>query len=121
MAEEIIGIGVDLEVISRFENKIDNKHFLDLIFTRKELDYCLKKKRPDQHLAVRFAGKEAVIKACSHTKNQLSLNNIEILTSPNGAPFVTIHKEDFSDYKFEISLSHSQDLAIGFVIVKKET
>ncbi|MCK4589130.1 MAG: holo-ACP synthase [Nanoarchaeota archaeon] len=110
---------MDLEVISRFENKINNKHFLDLVFTKKELDYCLKKKVPNQHLAVRFAGKEAVIKACSHTKNKLPLNSIEILTGPNGAPFVTIHKENFSDYKFEISLSHSQDLAIGFVIARK--
>ncbi len=61
----IIGIGVDLVDVKRFEAIIYRwKHrFLQRIFTDEEIRYCNNKKNPAQRFATRFAAKEAYKKA----------------------------------------------------------
>jgi holo-[acyl-carrier protein] synthase len=113
------GIGVDIESVGRLENYIDNDLFLQKIFTKKEIDYCKKKANPAQHFAARFAGKEAVIKAVSsYKKFILKHKEIEITNEDNGAPIVEINNELLQANKILISLSHQENLAIAFVIVK---
>ena len=59
-----MGLGVDIEDIDRFR-KLDlyeDKGFFSKIYTGDEISYCFSKDSPAQHLAVRFAGKEAVVK-----------------------------------------------------------
>ncbi len=112
------GIGVDLELISRFKdlNLKKNSKFLNKIFTEKEMDYCFSKKAVAQHLAVRFAAKEAIVKAISSLdKKILSLNKIEIIRNANGVPVVNLKGCDV-----KISLSHCKGQAIAFAIVKKK-
>jgi holo-[acyl-carrier protein] synthase len=112
-----ISIGVDIERISRFKdlNITGNSTFLNKIFTKKEMDYCFSKKAPAQHLAVRFAAKEAIIKAIDPLDKKIShLNKIEITQNINGAPLVNL-----KGYIIKISLSHCGDQAIAFVILKK--
>ena len=66
----MIGIGVDIEKTDRFKKKLKDKRFLNKIFTQEELNYCFSNKYPEKHLAARFAGKEAMIKAyCSLYKD----------------------------------------------------
>jgi len=63
-----IGIGTDIENIDRFE-KLDiaeNNSFLNKIFSKNELEYCFSRKKATPHLAVRFSGKEAIIKALAN-------------------------------------------------------
>lgn len=112
-----LGIGVDCEEISHFK-KI-NKNFLKKVFTKKELDYCKSKPNPPQHLAVRFAGKEAVIKALNSINKKVFFNEIEILNDKNGVPYVKIinNKIRSKRFKIKISLSHSKDNAVAFVLV----
>jgi holo-[acyl-carrier protein] synthase len=61
----IRGIGIDLvriprmrEVVARWEER-----FLHRVFTERELAYCRSRRDPVQHLAARFAAKEAGLKA----------------------------------------------------------
>ncbi|MFZ2863187.1 MAG: 4'-phosphopantetheinyl transferase superfamily protein, partial [Ignavibacteriaceae bacterium] len=61
----IIGIGIDIIEIDRIKESV-NKFggaFLNKIYTQNELDYCLAKFNKYQHLAARFAAKEAIYKA----------------------------------------------------------
>ena len=86
-------VGVDIEEISRFENKtIENdSHFLNKIYTENELDYCFSNALPARHLAARFCAKEAVVKALSNILNKnLSYSQIEILRRENGSPYVNL-------------------------------
>ena len=53
--------------------------FVQKIFTDKEMKYCDNKGKPIQHYAVRFAGKEAVIKALYPFGLFLDVTQIEIL------------------------------------------
>ena len=110
-------IGVDIESILRFKNlkRDKSRHFLEKIFTEDELNYCFSKKPPSPHLAVRFAAKEAVVKAVSSFRKEIpALNEIEISNNTRGFPMATL-----KGYKIKISLSHCEDKAIAFVVVEK--
>lgn len=113
------GIGVDTESISRFK-KADAKRgssFLNKIFTAAELDYCFSCHTPEQHLAARFAGKEAIIKALAGlSRSGLGYGDIEITNDKNGAPVAKIRKSGFSDLEIKLSLSHSRSEAIAFAV-----
>jgi len=111
-------IGVDIESIKRFKG-LDRKksgNFLAKIFTEKEMNYCFSKKAPAQHLAARFAAKEAIIKAIgSLSKETPALDKIEISNNEDGAPVAAA-----KGYNLKISLSHCKDEAIAFAIVEKK-
>ncbi|PLX89452.1 MAG: 4'-phosphopantetheinyl transferase [Desulfuromonas sp.] len=61
----VIGIGVDLARIERFQRLLEreSKAVIERIFTAEEQEYSLSKRFPAPHLAVRFAAKEAYLKA----------------------------------------------------------
>jgi holo-[acyl-carrier protein] synthase len=76
----IIGIGVDLIDVRRFESIIFRwQHkFLKRIFTDKEIKYCNTKKHPAQRFATRYAAKEAFVKALfPRGQKGVSLKDIE--------------------------------------------
>ena len=113
------GVGVDIESIERFAGlkRTRNRAFLCKIFTPDELDYCYSKRIPAPHLAVRFAGKEAVIKAlCSLGRPGSSYRDVEITNDENGVPVVKLTAPDFADLHVKISLSHGADKAIAFAV-----
>ena len=64
-AGPLLGLGVDIVDVERIKamRKRQGDRFLQRVYTPTELDYCMKMKYPDQHLAARFAAKEAVSKA----------------------------------------------------------
>ena len=111
-------VGIDCIDISRFDTSVFSKEgFLDNIFTKNEIQYCIGTAKPSQHFAVRFAGKEAVIKALSPHNIKISYNEIEIVNDNRGIPAVVILKEGFDSFKFKISLSHSKDIAMAVALV----
>lgn len=112
-------IGVDIEDISRFEDK--SQEFLDRIYTKGEQEYCFSKLNPASHLAVRFCAKEAVVKALnsmgiSHPR----LNLIEVYHGENKAPKIRFLAELGQDFDIEVSLSHDKTKAIAFVLIDKK-
>ena len=116
----MIKIGVDNVAISRFGRAIlSDSAFLRRCFTSKEQDYCLSKIDPSPHFAVRFAAKEAVIKALSGFNLILEHNKIEVAMDAKGRPFIRYLSNDssYSNLNTDVSLSHSQTSAIAFVII----
>jgi holo-[acyl-carrier protein] synthase len=122
----VIGIGIDIIEIDRIRESVEKfgDHFLNKIYTQKELDYCLKKKYKYQHLAARFAAKEAVYKALATGWDaEVSWQHIEISNEPNGMPIVTLQgklKKFLSEHKeLKISMSHSRDYVACMAIIYK--
>ncbi len=121
----IIGVGVDIVEIDRFKNLMDRwgEHFLKKIFTQREIDYCLSKKNIYQHLAGRFAAKEAISKAISTGWGGVfKWKDVEILNDERGKPEVILYnqlKNHFSSCSFHISISHSLNHAIACAIVER--
>lgn len=116
-----ISVGVDIEEIERFNNKTIEKdsNFLNLIYTKKELDYCFSKAKPAKHLAARYCAKEAVVKALTGFNiTDIAYSDIEILNNNQGMPVAKINKYPSIDLK--ISLSHSKTNAIAYVLAFKE-
>lgn len=118
-------IGIDIVEISRIKNSV-NKYknkFLDRVFTEKELDYSKNKNSKFSHLAARFCGKEAVMKAfgCAFDFKQ-----IEILNDKEGAPKVKLYGRALKKAKekkvrnIEISLSHCKQYAVASVILENK-
>jgi len=113
-------VGTDIETISRFRkfNNNINDPFLTKVFTKGELTYCLSTKNPAQHLAVRYAGKEATIKALGGLgKKNLEYKDIEIIRADNGVPKLSFTNKNMAAINVSISLSHCQDYAIATVII----
>lgn len=84
--------GIDMVDCARLRAAIKRhgKRFLERVFTAAELGYCMGKKRELEHLAGRFAAKEAVLK-CLGTgwRNGVAWTDIEIRNAPSGQP--TVH------------------------------
>lgn len=112
----IIGIGIDLIEIERIKRACEgNPRFLERIFTEREREYCFKFNNPYEHLAVRFAGKEAAFKALGH---RISWKDVEILNEASGKPNIFIKNLD-KNVKAQISLSHNRAFAGAVVILEK--
>lgn len=120
---EKVGIGVDTEDIKRFEKycvDMDNA-FLKKVYTENELEYCFKSKHPARHLAVRFSGKEAIYKAfCSIGITGLGFHDVEIVHDSNRVPQVNFLCDRIKNYSCKITLSHSRENAVAFVIVSEK-
>ena len=114
-------IGVDIIEIARIERAIARwgEKFLRRVYTEPELR--LYHDKPSS-LAARFAGKEAVIKAVVAQTEGLGWKNIEILSDSNGRPLVHLYgkakskADDLGLNRLAISLSHSKEYAIAFVV-----
>lgn len=111
-------IGVDIEDISRFEDK--ETAFLERVFTKTEMEYCLSKRNPAPHFAARFCAKEAVFKALSSAGvNDVLITHIEVFNDDNGCPRIRFLNPDIK-YKVNISLSHDKKKAIAFAMLNLE-
>lgn len=122
----ILGIGVDIIEIERIKDSVDKfgDKFLNKIYTKTELEYCLSKTSKYQHLAARFAAKEAVYKALtSGWHEKATWQDIEISNQPNGMPIVKLKGKLKSflskDSSLKISMSHSRDYVTCVAIIYK--
>ncbi len=121
----IYGIGIDIVEIERFQASIDRfgERFYQKIFTATELAYCLKKVNWIESLAVRWAAKEAFSKAIgTGWRKPFHWKDIEILNNPAGKPFIALKGELVNllkDKTIQLSLSHSQNNAIAFVVIEE--
>ena len=115
---EVLGIGIDIIEVNRIKKFISKKKdFLERVFTKKELKYCLGKKNQYQRLAVRFAAKEAVWKSLSF--KGLALKDIAIIKSAGGRPGIFCKDARTKDIKFYLSLSHSDEYASAAAVAVK--
>ncbi len=119
---EEFGIGVDIESISRFSNvKSMKDKFLNTFMTEREIDYCFSKESPFPHIAARFAGKEAIIKALGGLCiSNVSFKDIEITNDKHGIPCASIRFRRKSSTQVKLSLTHSEDNAVAFAVAIKE-
>ena len=114
-------VGVDIIEIERVQMVINRwgQSFLNRIYTQAELDFC-RNRVPE--LAVRFAGKEAVMKALGTGRQGVSWRDIEILPGRRKAPLVFLHgrarrrARRLGIEELAISLSHSRDYAVAAVV-----
>ena len=119
----IESLGIDLIEIKRVKKVKERwgKRFLERVYTPKELEYCLKKRYPENSLAGRFAAKEAVMKALGTGLSLgVSWKDIEIINDGRGKPEVFLYgktRKILGKRKVLISISHTKEDAIAQAII----
>ncbi|RJQ33412.1 MAG: holo-ACP synthase [Actinobacteria bacterium] len=119
------GIGIDIVDIDRFRAAID-KHpkLTKRLFSNGELSYCLSRPRPYFHFAVRFAAKEAVVKALGVGLRGMKWQDIEVKRTELGEPLVNLSggakktAENLGVSSIKVSLSFSKESAIAAAIAE---
>ncbi len=125
----IIGTGVDITEVTRLRQAVEKwgQDFLNRIFTQEELENAKTRGSLYQHLAGRFAAKEAVMKALGTGNKDIAWHEIEILSDDEGQPIVHLHNkachkaDSFGLQGFAISLSHTRKYAVAFVVGESMT
>lgn len=126
----IFGTGVDIVEIHRVRDAIEKwgDLFLKKVFTAREIRYSRSRRFAHQHLAARFAAKEAIIKAFGEPKKHpLHWTDIEVLNDREGKPLIQLHDRALALKKTKkisdviVSLSHSKEYAIANAIILKRT
>lgn len=120
----IFGLGVDIIEIDRIASSVEKfgDRFLNKIFTETELEYCLSKKNKDQHLAARFAAKEAISKAIATGWNaDFRWKDVEIYNEKSGLPRVRLFGKlkafVGNEKELQISMSHSENYVVCVAIL----
>ncbi|MEC8855764.1 MAG: holo-ACP synthase [Chloroflexota bacterium] len=117
--------GVDIIEIPRIKQVLDRygQRFLKRVFTSDEIAYC-RSRAPN--LAGRFAAKEATMKALGTGVRGVSWRDIEIVRAESGAPSVQLHgraekrAELLQVVDISVSISHSREYAVAFVVARRE-
>ena len=89
----VVSHGIDMVECARLADSISRhgERFLQRVFTETELAYCRDRKRETEHLAGRFAAKEAVLKVLgTGWTSGISWRDIEIRNEPSGQPRVLL-------------------------------
>ncbi len=121
----IYGIGIDIVKIERIKNASDKwgRRFFEKILTQGEISYCFEKKDPYPSLAVRFAAKEALIKAIG-SEITVNMKDIEVVNDKSGRPSIKIRsklEEYFKEKKINhchLSLSHEKEFGVACVVLE---
>jgi holo-[acyl-carrier protein] synthase len=117
----VLTTGVDIIEIDRVRRAFERHggRFLERVYTVPEVAFC-RGRVPE--LAVRFAAKEAVMKALGTGVRGVAWREIEVLPNRRGKPLVFLHERAQHRARaiglgaLEISLTHSNDFAIAVVV-----
>jgi holo-[acyl-carrier protein] synthase len=121
----IYGIGIDLVKIDRMKEAHEKwgRKFFERVYTEEEITYCFDKKIPYPSLAVRFAAKEALIKAIG-SEIAVNMKDVEVISHASGRPSIRV-KGNVEKYFKEkgiklshLSLSHEREYGIGCVVLE---
>jgi holo-[acyl-carrier protein] synthase len=114
----IVGIGVDVVDIARFERTVQRTpRLLDRMFGPAEQALSMRS------LAARYAAREALIKALGGSE-QLQFNEVEITPEASGRPWFTLtgrtaaYVAERGITTIHLSMSHDAGLAIAYVIAE---
>ena len=114
------GVGIDVLEIERLEQALARRPGLaKRVFRESELAFAASRRRPGRHLAVRFAAKEAALKALG--LGGLRLREVEVEDGGERPPRLRLHGSAreaalSAGVELAVSLSHSREIATAVVI-----
>jgi holo-[acyl-carrier protein] synthase len=120
-----LAAGIDAIEINRVQHVLDRHgdRFLQRVFTELEVAFCRGRIR---ELAVRFAAKEAMMKALGTGVRGIGWREIEILPDRRGKPLVYLHgrakkrAHAIGLGQPEVSMTHSDTMALAFIVAPSE-
>ena len=124
----IVGIGVDAVDVADMRTTLGRTpSFRERCFTPGERAYAEKQRDPSERYAVRFAAKEAVMKAMGLGLGAFGFYDVETVVAESGAPSLLIvgQARVESDARnithWHITLTHTKTTAIAQVVAESRT
>ena len=123
----VLGIGFDLIDLTDFARTLERsgERFLRRVYTKKEIEYCQTQPHCRQSYAVRFAAKEAAMKALGIAGEEgLCWRDFEVILGASGQPSMTLHGRAAAKARILgvcpllLALSHSKSAAGAVVIAE---
>jgi len=123
----ILGSGVDLCEVPRIQASIERygKHFLERVFTAREIAYADSKANRFERYAARFAAKEAGMKALgTGWRGGVAWCDFEVTNLPSGRPTLQFHGKaaEFAVKlgvgNIALSITHTKEQALAMVILE---
>ncbi len=123
---DVKGIGIDLAKIPRVRQVVErwNERFLRRVFTDEEIAYCRRRRDPIPHFAVRFAAKEAVLKALgTGLRLGVKWREVEVRRERGAAPTIVLSGRCRAvalakgARKVLVTLTHDGDYALAQVML----
>ncbi|MCB1031669.1 MAG: holo-ACP synthase [Acidimicrobiales bacterium] len=121
-SRRVIGLGVDLVEVDRMRTVLERTPTLvDRLFTEYERAYARSANDPTQRLAVRFAAKEAAMKALGVGLGAIGWHDIEVRQSSTGAPELAVSgragklADELGITEWKVSLTHTRTVAEAVV------
>jgi holo-[acyl-carrier protein] synthase len=119
-----VRVGVDAVGVERLEGVLGGREERqEKLFTAAELDYCRGKRRCYEHLAARFAAKEAVLKAFgTGLGRRMRWTDVEVVNDHRGRPEVRLSgavasfAERHGLRDLDVSLTHTEGLALAHAV-----
>ncbi len=126
----IIGLGTDLIEIARIDASIQRfgDHFLHRVYTPGEIAYCNARKTSAQSFAARFAAKEAAAKALgTGISRGVGWREFEVIRQRGQRPELVLHgraaeiAQRLGIARLHLSLTHTDQMALAFVVAEAST
>lgn len=123
----IFGVGTDVVEMSRIQATYERfgEHFVNRILMEEELELYRRSKQPIRFLAMRFAGKEATVKAMgTGFAHGVWLRDVGITNNKWGRPLVILSERGQRVCKrlgignAHVSLTDDAGLVIAFAVVE---
>jgi holo-[acyl-carrier protein] synthase len=123
----IVGLGLDMVEIDRIERlaKEHEARFVGKYFTEAEVSYAESHHRPGEHLAARFAAKEAAAKALgTGIAERVRMSDIEVVARDSGQPRLVLHgaaaelAKETGVTRTHVSLTHTKTHAAAVVVLE---
>ena len=123
----ITGLGVDIVEIDRMRQALERRpRMKERLFSAEERAYCEKRSRPEVHYALRFAAKEAVLKALGTGFSGMRFTDVEVAREQSGRPVPRLsgraaeQAEALGIVEMHLSLSFTHSTAVASAVAITE-
>lgn len=120
-----MGIGIDAVDVARMREVLQRTpSFRERTFTDGERTYAEKQRDPTERFAVRFAAKEAVMKAMGLGLGAFGFHDCEVIVAESGQPSLILrgpaleHALDRGIDRWHVTLTHTEISAIAMVVAE---
>jgi holo-[acyl-carrier protein] synthase len=127
--ELTVRTGIDVVGVDRLRRLVEDHAEREReVFTAGELEYCNGKRRRYEHMAARFAAKEAVLKAFgTGIRQRMRWTDVEVVSESNGRPRIVLagavaaYAKRHGLRDLDVSLTHAEGLAVAQAITLWES
>ena len=123
----IRGLGVDIVEIDRMRVALRrHPNLRERLFSETEREYCDGRNKPEIHYAMRFAAKEAVLKAIGTGFAGMRFKDVEVMRDDSGRPVPVLHgraaevAEERGVVEMHLSLSFTHSTAVASAVAITE-